>query len=109
MTVDSILKKALESLGYPVARLFYKGRARTYIVFQLVTGDETDFADDDSEKTEYIYQIHIYSKDDYIALLQKAKKALKEAGFYNISFMAEMYEKETGYYHIPIEVNYLEV
>lgn len=108
-TVDSILKKALESLGHPVSRLFYKGKARTYITFQLVTGTETDFADDDSDKTEYIYQVHIYSKDDYIALIREIKEALKAAGFYNVSFMAETHEKDTGYYHIPLEVNYLEV
>lgn len=108
-TVDSILKTALESLGVPVARLLYTGKAETFIVFQLAIGTETGYADDDTDKTEYIYQVHIYSKGDYIPLLHKVKRTLKEAGFFNVVFNPEIYESETGYYHIPLEVNYLEV
>lgn len=109
MTVNSILRTTLESLGVPVARLLYDGQANTYIVFQIVTGQEVGYSDDDTDKTEYIYQIHIYSKGDYIDLLKRAKAALKSAGFYNIVINPEIYEKDTGYYHLPMEVTYLEV
>ncbi len=108
-TVDSILKTTLEGLGVPCERLKYSGTADTFIVFQLVLGQEVDYSDDDTSKTEYVYQIHIYSKNDYIPLLKKAKKALKEAGFFDVTINPEIYEAETGFYHIPLEVNYLEV
>lgn len=109
MTVDNILRTALEALGVPVARLLYEGQANTYIVFQIALGQEVGYSDDDTDKTEYIYQIHIYSKGDYIDLLKRAKAALKSAGFYNIVINPEIYEKDTGFYHLPMEATYLEV
>lgn len=109
MTVDNILRTALEALGVPVARLSYDEKANTYIVFQIIIGQEVGYLDDDTDKTEYIYQIHIYSKGDYIDLLKRAKAALKSAGFYNIVINPEIYEKDTGYYHLPMEATYLEV
>lgn len=108
-TVDNILKRTLEGLGVPCERLKFSGAADTFIVFQLVLGQEVDYSDDDTDKTEYIYQIHIYSKGDYIDLLKRAKAALKSAGFYNIVINPEIYEKDTGYYHLPMEATYLEV
>ena len=108
-TVDNILKRTLEGLGVPCERLKFSGTADTFIVFQLVLGQEIDFSDDGTNAMEYIYQIHLYSKGDYIPLLQKAKKALKEAGFFNVTINPEIFESETGFYHIPLEVNYLEV
>ena len=38
MTVDNILRTALEALGVPVARLSYDEKANTYIVFQIIIG-----------------------------------------------------------------------
>ena len=52
---------------------------------------------------------NIYSKTDYFALLQRLKTALKAAGFYGITINAEVYEQDTGYYHVPVEIKYMEV
>ena len=82
MNVDSTLKALLDKLGVPVARLKYNGRAACF---------------------------NIYSKTDYFALLQRLKTALKAAGFYGITINAEVYEQDTGYYHVPVEIKYMEV
>ena len=37
------------------------------------------------------------------------KTALKVAGFYAITIDAETYEQDTGYYHVPVEIKYMEV
>jgi len=34
---------------------------------------------------------------------------LKEAGFYGITVDPEVFENETGYYHVPVEIKYMEV
>ena len=107
-TVDSLLKNTLDSLGVPCERLFYSRQADTFLTFQLVTGQETGFADDDTQSTLYTYMIHLFSRHDYISLIRQLKQSLKAAGFFNVLIGAEMYEKDTGYYHIPITVNYLE-
>ena len=33
----------------------------------------------------------------------------KAAGFYGITINAEVYEQDTGYYHVPVEIKYMEV
>lgn len=109
ITVDSVLKSALDTLGVPVERLRFKGKADTFITFQIVLGQETGYADDDSTGTEYTYRVDIFSKNDYIYLLRRTKQALKEAGFYGITVDPEVFENETGYYHVPVEIKYMEV
>jgi len=109
MNADSLLKTALEGLGVPVERLKYGGRAACFITYQLVTGRDTFFSDDESGAEEYTYQVNIFSKGDYIDLVSRAKQALKAAGFYGIVIDLETFEQDTGYYHITVEIKYMEV
>ena len=99
----------LEKLGVPVERLKYGGKAACFIVYQLVVGRDTFFSDDEEGAQEFTYQVHVYSKTDYIDILQRLKTALKAAGFYAITIDAETYEQDTGYYHVPVEIKYMEV
>ena len=107
--VDSLLKAELEKLGVPVERLKYGGKAACFIVYQLVVGRDTFFSDDEEGAQEFTYQVHVYSKTDYIGILQRLKATLKAAGFYAITIDAETYEQDTEYYHIPVEIKYMEV
>ncbi|MDR2513746.1 MAG: hypothetical protein LBD02_00875 [Christensenellaceae bacterium] len=108
-TVDSLVKSTLAALGVPVARLRYKGKANTYITFQLVLGRDAAFADDEDIAKEQFYRADIYSKTDYVALVRQAERALKQAGFYGITVNAEAYENDTGFYHVPLEFYFMEV
>ena len=107
--VDSLLKAELEKLGVPVERLKYGGKAACFIVYQLVVGRDVHFSDDENGAEEFTYRVDIYSRGDYIALMRSAKRALKEAGFYGITFDPEVFEENTGYYHVPVEIKYMEV
>lgn len=107
--VDSLLKAELEKLGVPVERLKYGGRAACFIVYQLVVGRDTFFSDDEEGAQEYTYQVHIYSKSDYFVILNRLVASLKANGFYGITIDAETYEQDTGYYHVPVEIKYMEV
>ena len=109
MNVDSILNTTLLTLGVPVERLKYGGKANTFITYQLVVGREVFYSDDESGAEEYTYRVDVYSKSDYIALLRSLKTALKSAGFFGITFDPEVFENDTGYYHIPVEIKYMEV
>ena len=109
MNVDALLKTTLEGLGYPVERLKYDGKAKTYITYQLVVGRDVHFSDDENGAEEFTYRVDIYSRGDYIALMRSAKRALKEAGFYGITFDPEVFDENTGYYHVPVEIKYMEV
>ena len=108
MSCDSLLKSALESLNHPVKRLFYSGNADTFLTYQLLLGNGTNFADDSNECNEYAYRVDLYSKTDYVGLLGELVEKVKSIGFYDVVIVAEVYEKDTGYFHIPIEIKYLE-
>lgn len=109
MNVDTLVKTTLEKLGCPVERLKYDGKAKTFITYQIVVLQDKHFSDDESDADEFTYRADIYSRVDYIALMRSAKRALKEAGFYGITFDPEVFEESTGYYHIPVEFKYMEV
>lgn len=107
MEAANILNRALKSLRFPVARIFYKGNAPTYFTFQLIAGVGTAFADDDNTATESTWRVDLYTKRDYTTLLPKVIKTLKDAGFYGVTVDAEIYEEDTKLYHVPIETKYL--
>lgn len=107
--VDSLLKTTLEGLGAPVERLVFTGNAPAFFTYQFVLGADTAFADDESGAEEFLYRADLYAKGDFFALLRRTKQALKAAGFYGITVDPEAYEQDTGYYHVPIEMKYMEV
>lgn len=108
MTAEAAIKEALESAGVPFARMTYSGNAKAYITYQLVISAEREFSDDENASEEFTYRIDIFSRVDYIALLRRAKRALKAEGFYAISAEAELYESDTKFFHVPITAKYLE-
>lgn len=108
MNAENAVKTALDSLGVPVARMIYNGKADTFITYQLVLSGEMAFSDDDNEAEEFLFRIDIYSRRDYIALLRRTKRALKAAGFYGVAVQAELYEDDTQLFHIPLNVYYCE-
>ena len=108
MDVDSLLHSTLKGLGVPVERLKYGGRAASYITYQLAAEHDVFFSDDEEGATEYTYQVHIFSRKDYFPLVKALKKALKAAGFYGGQIGAEGFQRDTGYYHIPAEIKFME-
>ena len=106
--VDSILMSTLLSLGVPVERLRFTGKADTYITFQLLNGRGDSYADDDETAREHYYGAELYSKGNYIALLSEIRTKLKAAGFYGISISAETYERDTGFNHVSFDFYYME-
>lgn len=109
MKSDELLKTTLELRGVPVSRLLYEGRAECFITYQLVIGQDIAFADDEEGGTEYTYQIHVFAKRNYLAMIADMKADLKAAGFYGFEIEAELYEQDTGYFHIPIQIKFSEV
>lgn len=108
MSSDELVKSTLEKLGIPVERLRLKGKPDRFITFQRILSRDTDFSDNDAGAKEHLFRAHIYSKTDYINLLEQLEDELKSAEFYGISVKAEIYEDDTGYYHVPVEFHYME-
>lgn len=79
-TVDRLLKSTLDALCPNVARLFFRGKAGTYITYQLVSSEDMAAADDEMHGMEYTYRVDIYSKRDYIALLAPCEAGVEGGG-----------------------------
>lgn len=110
-----MLKNALKTLGKPVYRLVYnpkdqknKVSPQTYFTFQTVLSQPSGYADDDSTATLHTFRVDLYSKLDFSQLLSNTLTALKQAGFTISVVDAEMYENDTGYYHVPITIKIME-
>lgn len=108
-TVDEKLNALLKRCCSNVARLKYEGNPKQYITFQMVTVSDKAFADDDNECVEHYYRIDLYSKGNYMTMLNTIKAALKSAGWYEVVINNEIYEQDTGYCHVPVEAKYMEV
>ena len=107
--VDESLKTLLTTCCANTARLQYTGKASTFITYQMITVSDKFFSDDGNECVEHYYRIDLYSKSNYMTTLAAIKAALKAADWYNVEIDAEVYETDTGYYHVPIECKYMEV
>ena len=107
-SIDSLVTETLLSVDVPVKRLRYTGKADEYITFQRLRRDGTAFADDEETNRTHHYAADIFSKNDFIPLLEKVEQALKAAGFEDFSIETEMYEPDTGYNYVPVEFYYYE-
>lgn len=106
--VTELLTSTLKSLKKPVNRLVYKGKEDTYFTFQIINSQPSGYADDDNTIVQHVFRVDLYSKKDYSQLLNTTITVLKQAGFI-VSVDAEIYENDTGFYHVPLTINYMEV
>lgn len=85
----------------PVSFLRYNGKATTYVTYQQVEAESALSADDELQNYVVYYDFDVYSKQNYLAILDAIKSILKANGWRWQPRMssADMYEDDTGYYH----------
>jgi hypothetical protein len=108
-----ILNKTLKSLGFPVKRIVYKLKKGeslpdTYITFQRIVSTPDGYADDESTFENHTFGVHLFTRGDFTELLKQAKAAVKAAGFTISSVDTEIYETDTGLYHVPMIIKWME-
>ncbi len=84
-----------------LAYLFYAGHADKYIVYSQVDTRNSYSADDDIQGVVAVYDFDIYSKSNYVAIIDAVKRLLKSN---NWTWQAnrdspDLYDVDTGYYH----------
>lgn len=104
---DERIMAALKTVGVPVRRLTYTGQDDAFITFQLISGEEEFHADDEHHADEITYRINVCARYDYTHLIRNVKQALRAAEFYGITEGPELYEEDTGFYHMPMEANFM--
>ena len=84
----------------PTAHLRYKGKETTFVTW-TITGNEPALSGND----EQIYSIgtvdvDVYSKGNYLSVLNEVKRLMKINEWLWTGDSVEMYEDDTGLYHI---------
>lgn len=91
----------VNGVAVPVEYLVYEGHGEPYIVYNEYDKDNSYSTDDELAGFVVYFDFDIYSKGNYFAIINAAKKKLKGAGWtYEPSRdSAQMLDRDTGYYH----------
>lgn len=100
--IESIFNNfTVDNVEIPVSFLRYTGHKTTYITYMEHMIDTEYYSDD--ELTNYIdyYDFDIFSKGNYIKVIESMKVLLEQNGFKWKPSMtsADMFEDDTGYFH----------
>ena len=92
---------AVDGVSIPVKFLFYQGHGEPYITYQQTDADNSLSGDDYLIGYADYYDIDIYSKGNYIPIIESVKQIMKDAGFVwqPSRSNGDLYETDTGYYH----------
>lgn len=85
----------------PVQFLRYTGKATTYVTYQQTYSNDPFSGDDELQNYVDFYDFDIYSKGNYIPIIEAIKTTLKDNGFrwQPTRSSGDLYEDDTGYYH----------
>ncbi len=91
----------VDKVEIPVSFMYYEGHGEPYVVYMQQDADGSLTADDELQGYVVYYDFDVYSKGNFLSIIESVKALLKENGFVwqpSRSSM-DMYEPETGYYH----------
>ena len=86
----------------PIAFLSYTGKADTYLTYYTWSEQSEHFYDDEYHAEIVYCTIDIFSRGNFKDILKTVKQRLKENMFTWIDNGPEDFDKETRYYHVPV-------
>lgn len=99
--MNELIERIFANYTYPIAFMHYVGSSETYITYQQTHIDTTFSADNEIQDYLDYYDFDIYSKGNYLQIIEDIKTIVKQNGGYFIPSMCsgDMYEEDTRYYH----------
>lgn len=93
----------------PVNFLYYEGHGEPYIIYQQIDADNSFSGDDDLLGYVDYYDFDIYSKGNYIKIVNSVIDLLKQNNWVwqPSRSSADLYETDTGYYHKTLNFAYM--
>ena len=91
----------VDGVKIPVKYLFYLGHGEPYVVWRQEDADNSLTGDDTLLGYADYYDFDVYSKGNYLAIIEAIKSILTANGFvWQVSQSSgDLYEVETGYHH----------
>lgn len=107
MNINPLIESAFKDFEInkkriPIAFLSYTGKADTYLTYYTWQEQPANFFDDEHHAKEAYGTIDIFSKGNFKSILKEVKKILKANKFTWTDNGPETFERETGYYHVPV-------
>lgn len=101
MNVNAMVINALASLSLPVHANVYNGEAEEYVTFNYADERPALRADDTDILDETTIQVHYFTRTDPSTNKKTIRRLLRAAGF-TIQSTQELYESDTGYFHVVV-------
>lgn len=85
----------------PVSFMRYTGKSTTYITYMYYDSNNSFSGDNELLGWVDYYDFDIYSKGNYLNIIESVKSVLKQNGFMfqPSRSSSDMYEDDTGYFH----------
>lgn len=90
----------------PISFLNYEGNSEVYLTYYTWHDEPENFYDDEHHAEIAYGTIDIFSKGNFKGILKQVKNKLKQNGFTWTDIGSEIFEKDTGYYHVPVNFYY---
>ena len=100
--IEQLFKNfTVDGVTIPVTFLFYQGHGEPYVVYMQQDADNSLTADDELQAYVDYYDFDVYSKGNFLHIVEELKRILKGAGFVwqPSRSSSDMLETDTGYYH----------
>lgn len=104
--INKLIMDTLKPLNLPVANLRYAGAASTYITFFCYNEQGEAWAENKEIVTGFYMQVDVWSKGDFMAIVDQVKALLEEAGL-SRTYATEMFEDDTKIYHKVLRFVYV--
>ena len=92
----------VDGASVPTAHIKYKGKGTTYVVWTIIGNAPALSGDDEPIYGITTVDVDIYSKGNYLKVLAEVKKLMKINEWLWKEDSPEMFEDDTGLYHITI-------
>lgn len=89
-----------KEVSIPTAHLVYNGKSEEYVIWTILSNKPELCADDEVLYSVYEVDVDIYSKSNYLDIVSKVKSLMKNNLYVWVEDSPEMYETDTGYYHL---------
>ena len=99
--MNELIEQIFNNFIVPVSFLRYDGNATAYVTYQQIDADNTLSADDALINYVDYYDFDVYSKGNYLNIVESVKAILEDNGFrwQPSRSSGDLYEDDTGYYH----------
>ena len=94
----------VNGVSIPVSLIYYDGHGEPYVTYKQYDKDNSYSSDDEISGYVTYYDFDVYSKGNYLSIIEAIKSTLKNAGWtwQPRRDSPDMFEADTGYYHKTI-------